>query len=370
MAALDLPWFESRPLFGRRVVVTRARHQASGLVERLRAAGAEAVEVPTIEIADPDDGGEALRAAATRVRDYDWVCFTSPNAVERFLACLSDARAFGDVRVAAVGPGTAAALATAGIVADLVPERSLAEGLVATFPHGSGRERVLLPQAAAARPVLADGLTAKGWTVDVAHAYRTVPTTPSADLLASAAKADAIAFTSASTVTSYLAAAGPGAVPPVVACIGPVTAAAAEAEGLPVTVTATDHTLDGLVAALVAILARSHRPRSPVGRARRPSAHPPPAPATPLGVPAPASSQLRSGAARVAGCQRPSDTRQARTQSDEVVAPTLANNAHDDEVVPAPQSHDARSAPRRGDVARRPMTRRGRARTGRRRRST
>ena len=210
VAGLDLPWFESRPLFGRRVVVTRARHQASGLVERLRAVGAETVEVPTIEIADPDDGGEALRTAAAHVRDYDWVCFTSPNAVERFLACFHDARAFGDVRVAAVGPGTAAALAAAGIVADLVPERSLAEGLVATFPHGPGR--VLLPQAAGARPVLADGLAAKGWTVTVVHAYRTVPATPPADLLASAAKADAIAFTSASTVTSYLAA--PPARPP------------------------------------------------------------------------------------------------------------------------------------------------------------
>ena len=250
VAALDLPWFESRPLFGRQVVVTRARHQASGLVERLRAMGAEPVEVPTIEIADPDDGGEALRAAAAHVRDFDWVCFTSPNAVERFVASFHDARAFGDVHVAAVGPGTAAALAGAGIVADLVPERSLAEGLVATFPHGPGR--VLLPQAAGARPVLADGLTAKGWTVTVAPAYRTVPATPSADLLASAAKADAIAFTSASTVTSYLAAAGgAAAVPPVVACIGPVTAAEAQAQGLTVTVTATDHTLDGLVAALV-----------------------------------------------------------------------------------------------------------------------
>ncbi|MEA2717396.1 MAG: uroporphyrinogen-III synthase, partial [Actinomycetota bacterium] len=92
--------------------------------------------------------------------------------------------------------------------------------------------------------------------VDVVHAYRTVPTAPPPDLLAAAAKADAIAFTSASTVTSYLAAAGPAAVPPVVACIGPVTAAAAEAEGLTVAVTATDHTLDGLVAALIAILAR------------------------------------------------------------------------------------------------------------------
>ncbi|MEA2716426.1 MAG: uroporphyrinogen methyltransferase / synthase [Actinomycetota bacterium] len=292
VAALDLPWFESRPLFGRRVVVTRARHQASGLGERLRAVGAEPVEVPTIEIADPDDGGRALRTAAAHVRDYDWVCFTSPNAVERFLACVRDARALGGVQVAAIGPGTAAALAAAGIVADLVPDRSLAEGLVDAFPPAAdarpgepvtlqpprggqsvtssgaaagpgpspspvpGARRVLLPQAAGARPVLADGLAAKGWTVDVAHAYRTVPVTPPPDLLATAAKADAIAFTSASTVTAFLAAAGGAAVPPVVVCIGPVTAAAAEAEGLTVDVTAADHTLDGLVAALVAALGR------------------------------------------------------------------------------------------------------------------
>ena len=249
VAALDLPWFEARPLFGRRVVVTRARGQAPGLVERLRAAGADPVVVPVIEIVDPDDGGVGLRAAAARVRDYDWVCLTSPNAVERFLACLHDARSLGDVRVAAIGPGTAAALAGAGVVADLVPRRSLAEGLVEAFPDGPGR--VLLPQAAGARPALADGLAARGWAVDVVTAYRTVPATPPPDLLAGAAKADAIAFTSASTVTSYLAAAGAASVPPVVACIGPVTAAAAEAEGLTVAVTATDHTLDGLVAALV-----------------------------------------------------------------------------------------------------------------------
>ncbi len=284
VAALDLPWFESRPLFGRRVVVTRARHQASGLVERLRAVGAEPVEVPTIEIVDPDDGGEALRAVAAHVREYDWVCFTSPNAVERFLACLHDARSLGDVRVAAVGPGTAATLAAAGVVADLVPDRSLAEGLVEAFPDAdadvdaelaapdpagdrravsgpisgpdAGRRfrRVLLPQAASARPVLADGLAARGWTVEVVHPYRTVPATPSSDVLAVAAKADAIAFTSASTVTAYLAAAGPAAVPPVVACIGPVTADTARAEGLTVTVTAAHHTLDGLVAALVETL--------------------------------------------------------------------------------------------------------------------
>jgi len=262
VATLHLPWFESRPLFGRRVVVTRARHQASGLVERLRAVGAETVEVPTIEIVDPDDGGQTMAAVAARVREYDWVCFTSANAVERFLAHLRDARALGDVRVAAIGPGTAAALAGAGIVADLVPDRSLAEGLVEAFPDPdadagevTGSRRVLLPQAAGARPVLADGLAAKGWTVEVVHAYRTVPAIPVPEVLTAAGKADAIAFTSASTVAAYLAAAGPAAVPPVVACIGPVTAAAAAVEGLTVAVTATDHTLDGLVAAIVNVLA-------------------------------------------------------------------------------------------------------------------
>ncbi len=158
------------------------------------------------------------------------------------------------MRVAAIGPGTAATLAAAGIVADLVPERSVAEGLVEAFADGPGR--VVLPQAAGARPVLAEGLEAKGWTVEVVHAYRTVPSVPPPDLLATAAKADAIAFTSASTVTSYLAAGGAAALPPVVASIGPVTTAAAEAEGLTVTVTATDHTLDGLVAVLVDVLAR------------------------------------------------------------------------------------------------------------------
>jgi len=265
VASLDLPWFESRPLFGRRVVVTRAHHQASGLAERLRAVGAEVVMLATIEIVDPDDGGLALRsAAAAGLGRYHWVCFTSANAVARTLACVRDARAFGPARVAAIGPGTAAALAAAGIVADLVPDRSLAEGLVEALPAApaEGRGRVLLPQAAGARPVLADGLAAKGWTVEVVHAYRTVPAVPAADLLAAAAGADAIAFTSASTVTSYLAAVAPGAaVPAVVACIGPVTAAAAESAGLAVAVTASEHTVDGLVAAVVSALGRG----SPAG---------------------------------------------------------------------------------------------------------
>ena len=248
VAALNLRWFEGRPLLGRRVVVTRARAQASNLVEKLRALGAETVELPTIEITDPADGGEALRAAVPA--SYDWVAFTSVNAVERTFAGLRDARAFGTAQVAAVGPGTAGALATRGVVADLVPPSAVAEALVEAFPAGAGR--VLLPQAAAARPVVADGLRAKGWTVDVVEAYRTVPARPTDEALGAAAKADAIAFTSSSTVTSWLALGA--TLPPVVACIGPVTAATAAEHNVPVTVVAAEHTLDGLVDALVGAL--------------------------------------------------------------------------------------------------------------------
>ncbi|MDQ4069107.1 MAG: uroporphyrinogen-III C-methyltransferase [Actinomycetota bacterium] len=249
VAALDLRWFEGRPLFGRRVVVTRARAQASSLVERLTALGAETVELPTIEIGEPADGGEALRAAAGRLPTYDWVVFTSVNAVDRLFRCVHDARAFGPAKVAAVGPGTAGALAARGVVADLQPSTAVAEALVEVFP--SGRGSVLLPQAAAARPVLAEGLLGKGWQVAVTEAYRTVPARPSPEAVAAAAKADAVAFTSSSTVTSFLSLAGADALPPVVACIGPVTAATAAEHGVPVTVVAAEHTVDGLVQALV-----------------------------------------------------------------------------------------------------------------------
>ena len=253
VAALDLPWYEQRPLFGKRIIVTRAREQASGLVERLHELGAATVELPVIEIGDPADGGAALRAAAGRVGDYDWVAFTSANAVSRFFAALgeagADTRALGGRRVAAIGPGTAEALAAAGVRADLVPERFVAESLLEAFPDGPGR--VLLPRAAVARDALPAGLTERGWTVDVVEAYRTAVAQQAPESLASAATAHAITFTSSSTVTNYLAVAGDLPVPAVVACIGPITAATARAAGLTVDVVAAEHTIQGLVRALI-----------------------------------------------------------------------------------------------------------------------
>jgi uroporphyrinogen III methyltransferase/synthase len=253
VASLDLPWYEQRPLFGKRIIVTRAREQASGLVERLHELGAATVELPVIHIGEPADGGQALRAAAGRVRDYDWVAFTSANAVSRFFAALAevgaDSRALGGRRVAAIGPGTADALAAVGVRADLVPERFVAESLLEAFPDGPGR--VLLPRAAVARDALPAGLAERGWAVDVVEAYRTAIGRPAPEALAAAATAHAVTFTSSSTVTNYLEVAGDLPVPPVVACIGPITADTARAAGLTVEVVAAEHTIEGLVTALI-----------------------------------------------------------------------------------------------------------------------
>jgi uroporphyrinogen III methyltransferase/synthase len=256
VAGLDLAWFERRPLFGRRIVVTRAREQASVLSTRLRALGAEAIEIPALELVDPADGGAALRQAARDLTAgaYGWVVFTSARAVERFVPLLRDARSFACASIAAIGPGTAEELARHSLVADLVPADYVAEGLLAEFPSGDGR--VLLPRAAVARDVLPEGLQAKGWRVEVVEAYRTQPAVPTSAALAGAAQADAITFTSSSTVTNYLAMASRDAIPPVVICIGPVTAETARAQGLTVDVTADQHTIEGVVTAVVAALAR------------------------------------------------------------------------------------------------------------------
>jgi uroporphyrinogen III methyltransferase/synthase len=258
VAAQHLDWFESRPLAGRRVVVTRARAQASGLADRLRELGADVVEAPTIAIAAAADGGRALAAALDRVHEFDWLVLTSPNGVAAtFDPHLPDVRALAGVRVAAVGPGTVDALAARRVVADLVPEQFVAEGLLAAFPMPpDGGGTVLLAQAAAARDVLARGLAEMGWTVEVVEAYRSVPVAPDARTLARIGTADAVTFTSSSTVTNLCRALGDEPLPPVVASIGPVTSATIREHGHPVDVEAEVHTIDGLVDALVGHLVR------------------------------------------------------------------------------------------------------------------
>jgi uroporphyrinogen III methyltransferase/synthase len=259
VAGLDLGWYEQRPLFGRSVVVTRARTQASALSARLRELGALVVELPAIRIEGPADGGAALGRAAAGIRAgrFAWVVLTSPNGVGRLCDLLPDSRAWGTTRIAAIGPGTAAALADRHLIADLVPPRFVAESLLEAFPPpppGSGAA-VLLARAAVARDVLPEGLAAAGWDVEVAEAYRTVRADPPPSALDAAAGADAICFTSSSTVTNYLEIAGRDHVPRVVVCIGPVTAATARAAGLTVTAEAPVHTIEGLVDTVVDVMA-------------------------------------------------------------------------------------------------------------------
>lgn len=240
VAALDLAWFERRPLFGTRIVVT-----GGDIATRLRALGALVVESPAIELTDPDDDGP-LRAAAGAVASYDWVLFTSANAVDRFLPLLRDSRAFGTARIAVIGPGTAAALGRWHVVPDAVATTSVGEGLLDVLPATPAR--ALLPRAATAREVVPDGLRARGWTVDVVDAYRTRPLRPAA------VDADAITFLSSSAVDAYVDANGVEGVPRVVACIGPVTAATARERGLDVTVEANPHTVEGVIDGLVEAL--------------------------------------------------------------------------------------------------------------------
>jgi len=255
VAALELAWFESRPLFGRRVVVTRAREQASELRRRLETLGAEVVELPAIRI-------EPIAVDLPDLGGYSWIVCTSANGVvalfDRGLAPRRlDARALAGVRIAAIGPGTAAAFAARGITPDLVPERYVAEALVDAFPAATAGERVLLARAETARDVLPDGLAARGYAVDVLPVYRTVSADADPAMVDAVRRGDvdAITFTSSSTVRNFCDAVGPlPDAQPTVVSIGPVTSETARSLGLRVDAEAAEHTIDGLVHTLVAFL--------------------------------------------------------------------------------------------------------------------
>jgi uroporphyrinogen III methyltransferase/synthase len=257
----ELAWFERRPLFGRVVAVTRARAQASELAARLRELGAEVVEAPAIRVAPRPPGEGDFADALAAIDEYALVCLTSPNGAELLLDGLAatgrDARSLAGAGVAAIGPGTARALAARGVRADVVPERSIAEALVEALADVpvEGR-RVLVPRAAEARDVLPDALRERGARVDVVPLYDTVPEPLSPAALEGLERADYVTFTASSTVTSMLAALESAAAPfPAgarIASIGPVTSATAHARGLDVAVEAQRHDVDGLVEALVA----------------------------------------------------------------------------------------------------------------------
>lgn len=249
-----LAWFERRPLHGVSVAVTRARAQASGLAASLRELGAAVVETPAIRTV-------ALDPALPDLAPYDLVVVSSPNGAHELFRVLHaaglDARALAARTVAAMGPGTARALLEHGIAADVVPARSVAEGLVDALA-GVGVRRALIARGAEGRDVLVDALRERGAVVDLLALYETVAEPLGDEALAEIAASSYVTFTSASTVRHLAHAAG-GALPagPRLASIGPATSAELREHGREPDVEADPHTPDGLVAALVADAARS-----------------------------------------------------------------------------------------------------------------
>ena len=254
-----LNWFENRPLFGKKIVVTRTRQQASGLSKQLTLLGADVIELPTIKIVEPQNPmlfGELVQDCHT----YDWIIFTSPNGVDAFFTMFdklyNDARSIGGVRIACVGPSTAERVKARHLAVDLMPDKNfVAEGLVKAFKDHQNMENVnvLWVRAEETREVIANELTGMGAIVDEGLAYRTVAETE--DNLEALARlkaegADMITFTSASTVEHFLnlKVALPEGIK--IASIGPVTSTAIKEHDLNVDVEAKDHSIPGLVAAV------------------------------------------------------------------------------------------------------------------------
>ena len=264
-----LNWFEQKPLFGRRIVVTRPRERAARLKAALRELGAEVLSMPTIRIEPVEDFTE-LDAAIAHLSDYDWVVFTSPAGVDRFFervgAMRLDARAFRNACVASIGPGTADELSRRGLRADFIPTRFTSDAVVGEL---AGREslagkRILLPRADIAGDLLPAGLAKEGAQVTRVTAYRTVEeddVDPEVVKMLVNGDVDAVTFTSASTVDSFarkLRKAGVTLSPGIrMISIGPVTSARMRELGFPVGAEADPHDLQGLTEAARRVLART-----------------------------------------------------------------------------------------------------------------
>ena len=242
-------WFDRRPLFGRRILVTRASARAGTLADRLREAGADVVEMPATRISPLD--ASPLREAIRRLAEYQHVLFTSQTAVSFFWDALRvaslDARALSGLTVTAIGPATAEALVSHGIAPDVIPDRFVAEGVVEALRDRVSGARMLYPAAEGGRDVLPEGLRAAGATVDVVHVYRSEPVagTVAAD------RVDLVTFTSASTVTGYVDAVGADlSRRSPAATIGPITSEAARAAGITVAIESPSASIPALVEAI------------------------------------------------------------------------------------------------------------------------
>ncbi|GAB2720530.1 uroporphyrinogen-III C-methyltransferase [Paenibacillus thermoaerophilus] len=269
-----LAWFEKKPLFGRRILVTRARSQASELADLIDELGGEPIEFPVISLRTPEDPDKLakLDEALSRLDAYNWVVFTSVNGVEFFFKRLRelriDIRRLASARIAAVGPKTAEALAERGLIAELLPGKFQAEDLFeALKPLLAEGDSVLLPRSAIAREILPEALREIGVNVTVADVYENVVSDEGVEDIVKLLKDKAIhvvTFTSSSTVKNLLAALDKADEDPLallegaeIACIGPVTAATAERAGLRVTYMAEEATVRSLVEAIAAATGKS-----------------------------------------------------------------------------------------------------------------
>jgi uroporphyrinogen III methyltransferase/synthase len=257
----NLNWFETKPLFGKGIVITRPEAQAEEFAVLLHAQGARVIHFPTIKLVPPEDYHN-LDQAIGRLSHYQWIIFTSANGVSFFLNRLTelgrDIRDLKDIRICTIGPATAATIEKLGIRVDLVPEEFISEGVVKAFQKFNIKDsRILLPRAEKARDVIPEGLTELGAKVDIVTAYRTVNSgrkKSDMETLINEGKADIITFTSPSTVTNFIEIMGREYIIPShvkIACIGPVTAAAVKKAGLNVDIIQERYTIPGLVETLV-----------------------------------------------------------------------------------------------------------------------
>jgi len=266
-----LNWFEGKPLFGRTVVVTRAREQASDFKALLAQWGAHCIEFPTIAI-QPPASWEPLDQAIARLAGYHWLIFTSVNGVAYFLERLhtlgGDIRDLKGLRLAAIGPKTAETLENRGLRLDLVPREYRAEAILeALGADGVRGQRVLLPRALEARDILPDTLRQWGAEVDVVPAYQTVLPDHETSRVMEALRAgevDCVTFTSSSTVTNFLRMFARDEILPVldgvaIACIGPITADTAQKQGLTVSIMPADYTIPALASAVLDHFAQQPR---------------------------------------------------------------------------------------------------------------
>lgn len=251
-----LRWFDNRPLFGKKIIVTRSREQASALSERLESLGADVVEFPVIRIVPISN----QQPAVSDRQSYDWIIFTSANGVEHFIKRLKDVgldvRAMGGAKLAAIGPATAAALENYGLKVDYVPSEFVAEAAVRDFPEDPKGKKILIPRAKEARETLPDKLAELGAEVTVVPVYETVLEDSDAESvreMIEAGEVDAVTFTSSSTVRNFVSLIGDTKLPEntTIACIGPITAETAKEVGLEPDIVAEEYTIDGLVEALI-----------------------------------------------------------------------------------------------------------------------